>query len=185
MKTIKLMRNGDSHMDLHINIDKLELIQKAMGIKLKAQVGILGSSPHNRSVFKPRMATVRNDKGVGRPSKALGANRTNAEIGLDHELGSVTRHLPKRSFLLMPLTFYLFDAVKKKSKVLNKLISVADIVKFYATLGIIAENVIQEAFKKGGPGWQPLSPVTIEKKGSDKILISTGQLRKSITSRVV
>ena len=186
MNEVKLMRNGDSTMTLKINVDRLLLIQKAMGVSLRAQVGVLGTSPHNRSVIKPRMATERNAKGIGRPSKALGANKTNAEIGAEHEFGSISRHLPKRSFLWMPLSFYLFEFVQKKATVFNRLIKEGDVLGCYKILGIVGENVVQEGFKTGGFfNWQPLSPVTIAKKGSDKILIDTAQLRKSITSRVV
>ena len=186
MKTIKLMNRNDSSMSVTVNLDKLELIQKAFGNKLRAQVGVLGSSPHNRSVIKPRMATERSALGIGRPSKSLGADKTNAEIGADHEFGNIGRKLPQRSFLWMPLSLYLNDAVQKKAAVFNRLITLADIHQCYATLGIVAENVVQAAFQTGGFGnWPDISDTTKQQKNSDKILIDTGQLRRSITSRVV
>lgn len=186
MNTLKLMKNGDSSMTININLDKLELIQKALGGKYRAQVGVLGSSPHNRSVLKPRMATERSAKGIGRPSKSLGADKTNAEIGADHEFGNIGRGLKQRSFLWMPLSLYLNDAVQKKAAVFNRLINLADLHQCYATLGIVAENVVQAAFQSGGFGnWPDISAETKARKGSDKILIDTAQLRKSITSRVV
>ena len=186
MKSIKLMNRNDTSLTLNINLDKLELIQKALGVKLRAQVGVLGSSPHNRSVIAPRMATERNAKGIGRPSKTLGSDLTNAEIGAIHEFGQISRKIPQRSFLWMPLKLYLQDEINKKASVLNRLISVADILKMYETLGIVAENVVQGAFQSGGYGnWQALSPITISRKGSDKILVDTAQLRRSITSRVI
>jgi hypothetical protein len=173
-------------MTLNINIDRLLLIQKAMGLRLRAQVGVLGNSQHNRSVIKPRMDTVRNDKGIDRPSKTLGSNKTNAEIGAEHEFGSMTRHLPKRSFLWMPLSFHLFEYVQKKSSVFNNLINQGNVAGCYTMLGIVGETVVKDAFRTGGfDNWPQLSPVTIEKKGSDKILIDTTQLRNSCTSRIV
>ena len=54
------------------------------------------------------------------------------------------------------------------------------------TLGVVAEGTIQKAFATGGWGeWPKLSPVTIRRKKSSKILIDTSQLRRSISSRVV
>lgn len=173
-------------MNITINVDKLELIQKALNHKFRAQVGVLGSSPHNRSVIKPRMATERSASGIGRPSKSLGADKTNAEIGAEHEFGNIGKKLKQRSFLWMPLSFYLNDAVQKKAAVFNRLITLANIQQCYATLGILGENVVQAAFQTGGFGnWPDISDETKAKKNSDKILIDTAQLRKSITSRVV
>ena len=187
MKTVKLMNRNDSVMTMSLNVEKLMLIQKALGVKLRAQVGVLGSSPHNRSVVAPRMATERNAKGLGRPSKTLGSDLTNAEIGAIHEFGKISKpKIPQRSFLWMPLSLYLQDEVYKKASVFNKLISFANVLDCYALLGICGENVVQYAFQTGGFGeWPALKPQTIANKGSDKILIDTAQLRKSITSRVI
>ncbi len=186
MKTNNIYNKGGLSLSTNVNIGKLELIEKALGKKFRAQVGVLGSSIHNRSVIKPRMATERNAEGIGRPSKSLGADKTNAEIGAEHEFGVVSRHLPARSFLWMPLSLHLNDAIQAKASVFNRLMSLAEIPKMYATLGILGENVVQAAFQTGGFGqWQKLSQETIDRKGSEKILIDTAQLRKSITSRVV
>lgn len=186
MNNIKLMNKGSASMTMTVNTDKLELIQKALGVKMRAQVGVLGSSPHNRSVIKPRMATERSAQGKGRPSKSLGAELTNAEIGAIHEFGMIGRKIPQRSFLWMPLSLYLKDEVQKKSAVFNRLIGLASMQQAYATLGILGENVVQAAFQTGGFGaWPALKPETIANKGSEKILIDTAQLRKSITSRVI
>lgn len=35
-------------------------------------------------------------------------------------------------------------------------------------------------FDKGGPGWQPLAPSTIARKGHATILIDSGDMRKSV-----
>lgn len=180
------MNKGESSMSISVNVDKLELIQKVLGIRLRAQVGVLGSSPHNRSVIAPRMATERSATGKGRPSKTLGSELTNAEIGAIHEFGQIGRKIPKRSFLWMPLSLYLNDAVQKKASVFNRLIGLATVHEAYAMLGIVGENVVQAAFQTGGFGdWPALKPSTVANKNSDKILIDTAQLRKSITSRVV
>ena len=188
MKQIQLFNKRDTTLSVTINVDKLELIRKALGVKLRAQVGILGASPHNRSIFKARMATERNPKtNIGRPSKSLGSELTNAEIGAIHEFGRNSKpRIPQRSFLWMPLKLYLQDYVNKKASVFNRYITLADHHKMYELLGITAENVVQAAFQSGGFGnWEDISEYTKQRKGSDKILIDTSQLRKSITSRVV
>ena len=56
----------------------------------------------------------------------------------------------------------------------------------YRFLGLYAESFIKQAFSSGGFGrWAPNKPNTIAQKGSDKPLIDTAQLRRSITSDVV
>ncbi len=52
--------------------------------------------------------------------------------------------------------------------------------------GIMAENIVQDAFDTAGFGkWQPLAPGTLELKETKTILVETTQLRKSIISKVV
>jgi phage gpG-like protein len=187
MKVVQLYKSGQNHMTLKINTVKLEAIQKALGIKYRTEVGILGASEHNRKQIGPRMASERNAKGLAKPSKTDASTLTNAQIGTIHEFGSVSRGIPARSFLWMPLSLHLMDEVNKKASVINNHLNMADIFKCYQLLGIIAENVVQEAFETGGFGhWQKLKAATIARKGgSEAILIDTAQLRKSITSRVV
>jgi len=61
----------------------------------------------------------------------------------------------------------------------------AVIAAMFAQLGIVCEAAIQEAFATRGFGlWAPLSRMTISRKGHDMILRQTGQLARSISSRV-
>lgn len=191
MRTVQVYRSGKNHLTLQINTVKLEALQKALGIKYRAEVGILGASPHNRKMVGPRMETVRSASGKGRPSQTMASSVTNAMIGAAHEFGVKNTkgagwRVPPRSFLWMPLTMHLMEFVNAKADVINKKLNMAEVHGCYELLGIIAENVVQEAFKTEGWGaWPKLKPITIQRKGSDHILIDTGQLRKSITSRVV
>lgn len=58
-------------------------------------------------------------------------------------------------------------------------------LKILIRLGIACENVIQDAFSSGGFGfWKFILPSTVRRKGSARELIDTGQLRRSITSKV-
>ena len=68
----------------------------------------------------------------------------------------------------------------------EKAIKSAKAEQFMQKVGFVAEEVIQEAFSTNGYGqWKPNAPMTIEKKKSNSPLIDTGQLRRSITSKVV
>lgn len=190
MKTVQLYKSGQNHMTLKINTVKFEALQKALGIKFVTEIGILGASSHNRKATAPRMATERSASGKGHASQDTASTKTNAEIGAMMEYGVKNKtsggwQVPPRSFLFVPLMMNLMNEVNKKADVFNKYLNMANIHKCYELLGISAENVVQNAFKVSGPGWDPNAPSTIARKGSAKPLIDTGQLRKSITSRVV
>lgn len=135
----------------------------------KVRVGILGST------------TARNS-----------GELNNAEIGYKNEMGVQVGHprIPKRSFIVMPLSMFFGKKIKEKRSLASgqfeKAIQSADAEKFMQKVGFVAEEVIQEAFSTNGFGqWKPNAKLTIEKKKSDSPLIDTGQLRRSITSKVV
>lgn len=178
-KTIKFLPSGQNRFDVTINIDKLKLLETILQERYKTQVGVLGSS-----VERQQMLRVEHGKRKMAWTGAA-ASETNAQIGVLHEFGSITRNIPPRSFLRMPLTLKLFDEIKTMPNRLANMLYVGNIRGFYDLIGIAAENVVQDAFDDHGPGWKALSPVTIAEKGSSSQLIDSGQLRKSITSRVV
>lgn len=155
-----------SVVDLKINsnMSLLNNLQKSLNARYFTRVGILG-------------------KTTTRPDDA----QTNAEIGLKQEFGSITQNIPPRSFIRMPLTTQIEKIQEglKKIKIIEN--AAQDKVKrIYEMLGLLGEEVIQEAFSTAGFGqWKPNSPYTIAKKGSSAPLIDTGELRKSITSDVV
>ena len=190
MKVVKLFKSGNNHLTLQIDTVKLESLQKLLAIKYRAEVGILGASPHNRKDVSVRMATERSATGKGHASETTASTISNVAIGIAHEYGvkggkSGGWKVPPRSFLWMPLSMYLMDKVNEKASVINRHLNMGDVKSCYDLLGVIGENVVQDAFKNSGPGWPKLKQITIDRKGSSKILIDTGQLRKSITSRVV
>jgi hypothetical protein len=47
--------------------------------------------------------------------------------------------------------------------------------------GMLGQNIVRDWFTNPSNGWAPNSPATIEAKKSDKPLIDSGDLRKSIT----
>lgn len=46
----------------------------------------------------------------------------------------------------------------------------------HAAVRDVAAPAIRRRFADEGPGWEPLAPATIEKKGHDRILFETGEL---------
>lgn len=149
---------------MRVNFDNsgFNIIKEALKDSYKTRVGLLGS-----------------DGSKDRDGL------TNAEIGRIHEFGSITRNIPRRSWLRKPLEDHLMSWVKSHTEEYKQCMEKGDLKKWYSMLGIEAERIIGEAFESGYD-WKPLSPITIaRKKGSDKILIDTSQLRRSVSSKVL
>lgn len=141
-----------------------KIIKDALSDKYKVRVGIIGS----------KAAQTHTD------------GATNVEIGSIHEFGSVSRGIPPRSFLRMPLELKIWDWVKANKDRYYEMLKINKLRKWYVALGFAAEDIVDQAFTTRGFGnWLPLKPKTIERKGSDMPLIDTGQLRRSISSKVL
>jgi phage gpG-like protein len=178
-RVLKFLPAGPNKFNVTIDSSLMTLIEDKLKERWKAQVGILGSDVERQNLIRVK---------YGEKSKAWTGEKsplTNAKIGTIHEFGIFKLHIPARSFLRMPLNLHLFDAIKQGSGKLGEAVKEGDMGKFYALIGIYAEKVVQEAFAAHGPGWAPLKPQTIARKGSSAQLIDSGQLRKSITSRAV
>ena len=150
-------------MSVKYNNSGLTNIIKGMKRDYAARVGILGNKNH------------RGDTTL-----------TNAEIGAVHEFGSLSRNIPKRSFIRMPLEVKLPEWLRRHGEDYFYFAEKGALDEFYEGLGLDAEVMIAEAFETGGFGtWQPDSPQTIKRKGSDWILVDKSELRNSISSEVV
>jgi len=148
--------------EIKLNLDGLDKFQKELAKGYKAKVGVIGQA-----------------------ATRSGGDLNNAEIGLVHEAGSVSRGIPARSFLRMPLEHKMADivttAINNGKMVENNMID-----SFFKKIGAKAESIIQEAFSTHGFGlWPPNAPSTIGAKGSASPLIDTGELRKAISSEVI
>ncbi len=107
---------------------------------------------------------------------------TNAEVGAAHEFGTST--VPRRSFLRMPVSEKLSDAVESSGAfdedVLNEVLRTRSIKAWMTKVGALAVSVVLDAFATGGFGtWLPWSRNYSNKTGN--ILVDTQQLRNSIT----
>ena len=156
--------------DIKLDISKMETLLKFLkGGMPSIKVGIMGQKN-------------KRDKGIP----------TNAEIGFVNDFGKMTGYprIPARSFIRVPLQFHFYEKLlSKKSlsqKEFEKAVKEGKADKFAEKVGLVAEETIQEAFATRGYGeWRPNAQKTIEQKGSDSPLIDTGQLRRSITSKVI
>jgi len=117
---------------------------------------------------------------------------SNASIGLVHEFGSILRHIPERSFIKMPLEKNSKELVAQAKQYIEsdkESLATGDseaVKALFTKIGNDAEGYSRESFNTRGFGqWPSLAPATIAAKGFDAILIKSGELSRSITSKVV
>lgn len=163
--------------DDELNTKGLDDLLKALKGKLPTvSVGILGKNTRSSSATFDQVVN-------GKVSF-----ETNASIGAKHEFGEVTKFgkLPVRSFLRVPITDHLqkyLDASGAfEEDSIKKVIKEKSLVSFLKKIGIVAENIVSDAFATGGFGlWKPSNMAF---KKNHQTLVETQQLRNSITSRV-
>jgi len=118
-----------------------------------------------------------------------GADSNVIEYGSVHEFGSISKNIPERSFIKMPIETKQNEIAADAKKNFEKHLEEGDIKAIFKDIGISAEAQIQDAFSTGGFGtWEPLSERYLKFKeaiGKTSILIIEGTLRKSITSKAV
>jgi len=126
---------------------------------------------------------LRGNLGHGPSDAALG----NAEIGTIQEFGSIKKNIPERSFLRIPLMNYLPDAIKAVGPdAWKRSLMQEGMLKTLGRLAITGRNIVQDSFATRGFGmWAPNAKRTIARKGSDAPLIDGGELRQSVTHRIV
>lgn len=167
MEIKKIGSNGQ----VRLNIDKLRGIEKELNIPYVTRLGIMGSDLARKKVVTNR----RGERVKGKED----ATMTNAEIGIVHEKGSLSRNIPRRSFLEVPIFLKSRQLFKDTQILLDNLVT-QNLKKSYKALGIAGEKIVQEAFDTQGFGnWQKLK----YRDGSP--LIDSHQLRDSISSAVV
>lgn len=157
---------------VEFDMSGFNVIKKALEDNFKTRVGILGSKASQ--IHDAKDAT----------GKPIDVGLTNADIGAIHEFGS--GNIPRRSFLKMPLENHIGKWIRANKDRYYEMMTKGNVKKFYEAMGFEAEKIINEAFVTSGYGtWAPNAPRTIEKKGSSMPLIDTGQLRASISSKVL
>ncbi len=90
---------------------------------------------------------------------------TNAEIGLIHEMGSVSRNIPRRSFLWDTFTNHGKDLMPVLKEPVAKLLKTGKIEEYLKVAGVAATNLVVEAFQTSGWGaWAPNAYSTLLRK---------------------
>lgn len=118
---------------------------------------------------------------------------TNAQIGAVHEFGSFSRNIPRRSFLYDPIKEGVDDLMQDgaMNNLFNKYAKANAIRKWYLLLESYCESFVNNAFVSSFRGrWADLKRSTVSRrkqKGNVQQfpLMDTGQLRRSISGRVV
>lgn len=105
------------------------------------------------------------------------------ELGMVHEYGSPTRNIPARPFIAPPIK----DNVEKykrmmRGQALKLIFRRTTLHNALALVGEAGKADIQKYMLSAN--FAPLSAATIERKGSSKPLIDTGQMRNAITYEV-
>lgn len=167
------------------NLEGLKVMQSALN-KIKdnhysVQIGIFGEKTSRR-----------------------GGEMTNAEIGLIHEMGSISRNIPRRSFLWDTFILKGKEMEKTMKPFIETLFKKGNVDQYLKEVGIAGENLVRQAFETSGWGAWPqnaYSTIMGKLKGSlvkrrqiaaevmfegathSKPLIDTGQLWQAISSR--
>ena len=156
-------------IDIKIDMNNSKLKEMLQKVKenIGVKVGILGAD--GTKIVKSKDGKESSEK------------LTEATLGAIHEFGSEKRNIPSRSFLRMPIEKKFKNKIVRNSK-LKDAVQRMNIEEINGHIGETSVAIVHEAFGTGGFGeWAPLSPETIMQKGSDMILVDTGDLEHSIT----
>lgn len=105
-------------------------------------------------------------------------------IAITHEFGLAVKGIPERSFIRAGFDEYQEDIISQAEELLKQVISLKiEPEYFFNGLGHIVVGFIQRYLTDLST--PPNAPYTIKMKGSSNPLIDSGQLRDSITFKVV
>lgn len=127
--------------------------------------------------------------GAAREGTGQAEALTNAELAAVHEFGAPSVGIPERSFIRGPFDAHREDYTSALGKLLGKALEgEKDFAKALGIVGQMMARDMRAAITRSSGGYAPFppnSPATIEKKGSSRPLIDSGQLRRAVTSTVV
>jgi phage gpG-like protein len=130
---------------------------------------------------------------LGNEARPTGKNQkavpTNATVGAVHEFGAPARGIPQRSFLRTPLSENLNKELENSGlldkQALSDVIKSGTMIPWMEKIAIVAEGIVDDAFETSGYGkWPQWKDPHYTNEGG-MLLVDTGSLRDSITSKVV
>jgi hypothetical protein len=176
---------------------KLRNIQAFMNGDQKVKIGILGNE------WKTK------------PNPKLKPGTSPATLAATHEFGGMStddagrkHYIPARPFLRMAMWRRRGDFIKEiqsQAVKIGQLMAAGDWFKILSNAGATWKGYVLDCFDQGGPGWKPLSAMTLAmrrqvwtgkykmnqngkrekiKTASTKILWETGAMARSITYKV-
>jgi hypothetical protein len=153
---------------------------------MRPTVNLSSGGPGQRTVAAQLAAIGKVDVLVGipqanasRPSEQV----NNAELMYIHTNGSPIKHIPARPVIEPAIEANRPAIVRELEQALEAVFE-QDPLQARAHLeaaGIVGRNAAIRWFTDPRNGWPPNAPSTIARKGSDRPLIDTGQLRRAIT----
>jgi hypothetical protein len=192
---VTLQTSGPGFAKIKKDIERLKKSDVLVGVpasdsprkvSLQSKIDALLSRPINPKVKNQKAALKRRQKNVAKLQAKLSANEliTNAQLMWIHSKGSPLRGIPARPTLepaIQENQALISPRLAKASQAImdNK---PAEAEKYLMRAGTIAVNAAKRRF--GSSALAPNAPSTIARKRSDKPLIDTGILRRSIVSVV-
>lgn len=146
----------------------------------KAKYGGMHGLMHRLSQLKKRRIYV----GIPQnESSRKGEPINNAELLFIHTNGSPIKGIPARPVLEPAINEHKerISASFKEIYAATAVNNQSERERAIHRTGLIAQNACREWFTNPKNNWSPNNPATIRRKGSDRPLIDTGELRKSIT----
>ncbi len=161
--------SSETETTVTFNAKGLDSLLRALKDPPSIKVGILGRTTSRSS---------------GTKAKGSSDVKTNAEIGAIHEFGG--EHMPQRSFLRIPIAEKLQEYLELSRAfdpdAVKRVIAEGSIKQWLKKVGVIAEQIVHDAFDSRGFGrWKPSN---MKYKTVHQTLVETQQLRNSITSAV-
>lgn len=142
---------------------------RALG-KARVRVGVLADAPKKTGTR------------TGKRGRQIQQAATLAEVAAAHEFGTAT--IPQRSFIRATVDLKAAVIAAEQEKLAAQVVD-SKITPEVAMerLGAAVQGMVQTRIAEGiGPA---LKPATVARKGSDKQLVDTGQLRSSVTYQVL
>jgi hypothetical protein len=183
MPNVTVVKVGGGDLALYQALSKLA--------KTDVLVGIPAATAGDRANFAKQANLLKGTTSKGKRKKArlanlaIGTGVNNAELLFIHTNGSPIRGIPPR-----PVIEPAIMANGNRQEITGELESAADamiaqepvrVLQFLRRAGMAAATACKKWFVDPRNNWAPNAPATIRAKGSDRPLIDTGEMRKSIT----